>query len=130
MKRMNKLKMVAPALGALLLVLSLTADTLAGSCQTKPRNFPTSGSDRVALKCRHGSAAQVKGTLTATAAGKSLTASLDQGVVGETATVQGLDQNGSVIAGCTKTDTTILGSAASVTCAAAVKWRAIVSFIE
>lgn len=121
-------------IGVVSMLSALPSRAVAGTCQTSLRNVPFSGSDVVVMICKHNAVGQSQATVTASnqpaPVGKTLTVTLDQGIGGEQATIQGLDVNGNLIPGCSASDGSIGGSAGSVSCGAATRWRGFLAFRE
>jgi hypothetical protein len=126
---MKNSNFVARGLAIALLATFTTSQAVAGTCTTDIRNFPA-GTENINMTCKTASGSITRAVVTAqTVAGtKSLIANLTAAPAGQSATSEGLNAAGSVIAGCTATDSTPGGATGSVNCAAAVKWRGTITF--
>lgn len=126
---MSKLQASQRGLAAAIIALFLSSQALAGTCTTEIRNFPA-GTENITMSCKSSTGAITRAVVSAqTVSGtKSLIANLTAAPAGQSAKSEGLNAAGSVIAGCTATDSAPGGSTGSVNCAAAVKWRGTITY--
>jgi hypothetical protein len=129
-----KKKLAVAVLGFVPLMLPASR-AIAGGCHTENRTVPgPSSQDIVTMSCQHNAVAPTTGLAAVNVNGggdRTLSANLTAGV---SIRVDGLDSSGNVVGTCTRTDTTVNGSAVSTSIgecgATVVKWSGFVVYNE